>query len=183
MPGDWRDAAEALRRGLVVVVPTDTLYGLAALPEHEAKLFEVKRRPPEVQVPVLVTDREQAMTIAAALPEQLVERYWPGPLTVVVERRDRSGTVGLRVPDHDGLRELCAEVGPLSVTSANRHGEATPPTAAEVGALFGAEPLVGAVVDGGRCVGAASTVVDATTLHLKLLREGRLPWAEVISCG
>jgi tRNA threonylcarbamoyl adenosine modification protein (Sua5/YciO/YrdC/YwlC family) len=115
-------------------------------------------------------------------------RFWPGGLTIILPRRssvdialgDGAGgpTVGVRCPDHHVPRALCAEVGPLATTSANLHGEATPPTADEVRKLFGAEVAV--VVDGGRCEGAPSTVVDCTGERPKLVREGTVSWSDVL---
>jgi L-threonylcarbamoyladenylate synthase len=176
---------------LVVVVPTDTVYGLAADPTRAgatARLFDAKVRPMHVQVPVLVDSVEQADTIGL-LDERartLMDRFWPGGLTVVVQRRpgvdldlgEDSRTVGLRCPDHPVARRLCAEVAPLATTSANLHGGTTPATAPEVAALFG--EAVAVVVDGGRCEGRPSTVVDCTGTDLVLLREGTVAWSEVV---
>jgi tRNA threonylcarbamoyl adenosine modification protein (Sua5/YciO/YrdC/YwlC family) len=181
----------ALRQGLAVVIPTDTVYGLAAdplRPGATARLFEAKGRPTRVQLPVLVDSIEQAESVGAidARAKRLMERFWPGGLTVVVRRRpdvdlelgDDSGTVGLRCPDHAVARRLCADVGPLATTSANLHGGATPPTAAGVAELFG--EAVAVVVDGGRCEGMPSTVVDCTGPDVVLLREGSVAWADVV---
>ena len=88
-----------------------------------------------------------------------------------------AGTVGLRCPDHAIPRHLCRAVGPLATTCANRHGAAPLETADAVRAEFGDEVAV--VLDGGRCAGAPSTVVDCTGAEPRLLREGRVPWAEV----
>lgn len=168
--------AAALRAGEVVLIPTDTVYGLAVDPRRPgatARLFAVKERPVDVALPVLAADAAQAYALAgevSAACRRLTERFWPGPLTVVVERRlglsldlggpdDRS--IGLRVPDDPVVRRLAAEVGPLAVTSANRHGEPTPATVEEVlGQLGGVEGMVGAVLDDGPRSGVPSTVVD-----------------------
>lgn len=186
-------AVRALEAGEVVAVPTDTVYGLAVLPGVAGatrRLFEVKRRPRGVELPVLAADADQAFALAAepvpAVARRLAARYWPGALTIVVARRPGlawdlgtgGSTIGLRVPDHPVVVALCRRLGPLAVTSANRHGEPTPPTAAEVAAIFGGEVAV--VVDGGRCEGAPSTVVaverDGT---VTVLRVGRLPAADI----
>ena len=133
-----------------MVIPTDTVYGIAAdpfVPGATARLFEAKRRPRDVQVPVLVADISQALELAEDADERavvLMERFWPGGLTLVLRRRpglaadlgDDLRTVGIRCPDHPVPRELCADVGPLATTSANLHGDPTPPTAAEVATLF-----------------------------------------------
>src|SRR4051812_11468863 len=106
------EAAAALVAGEVVLIPTDTVYGVAARPDATARLFEVKQRPTDVALPVLAADVDQALALAAEVPPvalALAERWWPGGLTLVVRRRpdltwDLGGTdastIGLRVPDH-----------------------------------------------------------------------------------
>jgi tRNA threonylcarbamoyl adenosine modification protein (Sua5/YciO/YrdC/YwlC family) len=176
----------ALRRGDVVCIPTDTVYGLAvdpAIPGATQKLFDVKGRGRDVPIAVLVADADQAWSIAQLpLPDpalDLAARHWPGPLTIIVRRSagwkadigDDRGTVGVRCPDHDLVRAWCRDVGPLAVTSANVHGAPTPPTAAEAGALLGP----GAVVyDGGRLAGTPSTVVDCTVDPPRIVRQGAI---------
>jgi len=190
-------AASALRAGLVVVVPTDTVYGVAADPFRPGacdRLFAAKGRPHHVQLPVLVDGPDQAAALAevGAGARALMARFWPGALTIVLPRRpevavdlgDDRSTVGVRCPDHAVPRRLCAEVGPLATTSANRHGGATPATAREVAELLGR--AVDVVIDGGPCTGSPSTVVDCTGPELRLLRAGALPLeavrAELRSC-
>lgn len=188
-PPDLAPAIAALRRGEVVAVPTDTVYGVAvavSVPGATARLFAVKARPTDVALPVLVADLAQARALAAEpfppLAERLAARFWPGGLTLVVPRRPGLGldlggddaTIGLRQPDHPVPLGLCREVGPLATTSANLHGRPTPSTAAEVAAELG--PAVAVVVDGGRCEGAPSTVVDASGPEARVLRRGRIPW-------
>lgn len=189
---DLESAIAALRGGQVVALPTDTVYGLAAapaVPGATALVFAAKRRPTGLDLPVLVGDRDQAKAWAEGWPplvERLSATFWPGALTLVVRRRNDlmaidlggdAGTVGLRCPDHAIPRHLCRAVGPLATTSANRHGAAPLETADAVRAEFGDEVAV--VLDGGRCAGAPSTVVDCTGAEPRLLREGRVPWAEV----
>jgi L-threonylcarbamoyladenylate synthase len=170
-------AAVALRAGEAVVVPTDTVYGIAALPTvpgATARLFALKGRAADVPVAVLCASADQALSLAdpAALTDdvaRIAERLWPGPLTLVLPRRsgldwalgEPAGTIGVRCPDHGLVRALAAEVGPLATTSANPHGEPTPAAAADVATLLG--PGVALVVDGGPAAGTPSTVVDATT--------------------
>ena len=89
--------------------------------------------------------------------------------------------MGLRCPDHAVPREVCRRAGPLATTSANLHGEAPLTTAAEVALTFG--DAVGLVLDAGPCVGTPSTVVDCTGLEPRLLRDGRIPWAEVVAAA
>lgn len=186
------DVVEALEAGLPVVVPTDTVYGVAvdpARPGATDRLFVIKQRPTEAALPVLAADVGDAFALAGDLPPSarvLAERFWPGGLTLVVPRRPGLGydlgglddtTIGLRVPDHDVVRAIARRVGPLAATSANRHGRPTPETAAEVAAELGG--LVTVVLDGGRCAGAPSTVVACTAEGVTVLREGRIPAAKV----
>lgn len=188
-------AVRVLSQGLPIAIPTDTVYGLAVDPFRPGatdRIFAAKRRPRDVSVPVLVSGVEQALSLATAVParaRELMDRYWPGALTIVIPARPGMGadlgdddlTVGVRSPAHPVPLALCAALGPLATTSANRHGEPPMTTAAEVDATFGdALPMV---LDGGLCAGAPSTVVDCTGEELKLLREGRIPWAELRGAG
>lgn len=184
---------EALLAGAVVVLPTDTVYGLAALPGDAvaaARLFDLKGRSQQTPIAVLCADARQAASLVPPADEAEVraagERWWPGPLTLVCRRRDDvelhlgepAETIGLRVPDHPVLRAVAARVGPLATTSANRHGEPTAVTADEALLDFG--DGVAVVVDGGPLEGLASTVVDTTTTPWRVLREGPVPAAEVV---
>jgi L-threonylcarbamoyladenylate synthase len=186
-------AAAALTIGDPVVVPTDTVYGVAVaarVPGATARLFLVKDRPPEAALPVLVADAEQARSLAGDLTpaaERLMAEFWPGGLTLVVPRKaglklELGGaddtTIGLRLPDHPVPRALAARVGPLAATSANRHGHETPADAAAVADELGA--AVDLVLDGGPCEGAASTVASVTSEGVTILREGRIPGADVL---
>ncbi len=186
-----RAAKEALLDGGVVAIPTDTVYGLAAnafLPGATDQLFKVKQRPRAVSLPVLVSGIDEAVSLGAAVPGgavALMDRFWPGPLTIVIPSRpglsadlgDDEATIGVRCPDHPVAMALCWAVGPLATTSANLHGQPTLRTASEVAAALGS--VVRVVLDGGRCDGDPSTVVDCTGQEPKLLREGRVPWADV----
>ncbi len=134
-------------------------------------------------IAVLVASAEQATTLAGALsPEarRLMDAFWPGPLTLVLSARDGEpgATVGVRCPDHDFVRALAARVGPLAVTSANRHGQPTAVGAAEAAHSLAGEVVL--VIDGGPCNGIASTVVDATDPDLPVLREGSIRREQVI---
>jgi L-threonylcarbamoyladenylate synthase len=171
------EAAEAaLRAGGAIVLPTDTVYGIAALQEHIDVLYELKDRPEAVPIAVLVADAEQAASLGRldGVARRLADRFWPGPLTLVLPAGESGSTVGVRCPDHPFVRALAARVGPLPTTSANRHGEPTPPTATEAAAALAGEP--GLVVDGGPCGGVASTVVDIDGV---VLREGALSSSDI----
>jgi tRNA threonylcarbamoyl adenosine modification protein (Sua5/YciO/YrdC/YwlC family) len=175
-----------------VVLPTDTVYGLAVRAERPGAadaLAALKERAAEQPVAILVATARQAVLVGE-LPDwarPLAEQWWPGPLTLVLRRRpglewdlgEPADTVGVRVPNHELVRALAARVGPLATTSANRHGVPTPPTAKEAGAAL-AQPA-DLVIDGGPCVGVASTVVDATGDGPVVLREGPISRAEVLA--
>ncbi len=184
-------AAEALTVGDIVGIPTDTVYGLAANPFHSGasdRLFRVKGRPRRLDLPVLVSGEEQALSLCTAVPSaarRLMERFWPGPLTLVLPRRpdlvadlgEDDATIGIRCPAHPVPLAICAAVGPVATTSANRHG-CPPLTDAQAVALeLGEEVAV--VLDAGTCSGLASSVVDCTGEDPKQLRQGPLAWAEM----
>lgn len=188
-----RAAAAAIADGFIVGIPTDTVYGLAVdpfVPGAADRLFAAKRRPRDVELPVLVSSVEQALTLATAVPDSaaaLMERFWPGPLTVVIPRRpdlaadlgSDDATVGVRCPAHPVPLALCAQAGPLATTSANLHGQPPAQTAGAVETTFG--DAVAVVLDAGPAAGTPSTVVDCTGMEPRLLREGRVPWADIVS--
>ncbi|CAN5740781.1 hypothetical protein BH23ACT2_BH23ACT2_16580 [soil metagenome] len=184
-------AATVLRVGGTVIVPTDTVYGVAALPSVRGateQLFTLKGRSSDQPLAVLVADVDQALTLIEPLVEPLgpaVARWmadlWPGPLTLVLRRSpvaaglalgSGTSTIGVRCPDHRFARALAGEVGPLATTSANRHGEATPRSASAAAAAL-TRP-VGLIVDGGLAGAVASTVVDATVDPWRILRVGAI---------
>jgi L-threonylcarbamoyladenylate synthase len=181
-----------LRAGGAVLLPTDTVYGVAVradLPGAVEVLARLKERAAEQPIAVLAASVEQADEVGV-LPRwarPLVDRWWPGPLTLVLRRQpglawdlgEPASTVGVRVPDHPLVRALAGLVGPLATTSANRHGQPTPVTAEQAAAaLIGAPALV---VDGGPCSHTASTVVDATGDEPVVLREGPISEVEIRS--
>jgi tRNA threonylcarbamoyl adenosine modification protein (Sua5/YciO/YrdC/YwlC family) len=188
-------AVAVLRSGGIVGVPTDTVYGLAADPFRAGatdRLFQIKRRPRTFELPVLVADVEQALTLATNVPDvaaRLMARWWPGALTIVLPRRpdlnadlgSDDATIGVRCPRHPVPLALCRAVGPIATTSANRHGEAPATRAEDLAAALGS--WVEVVLDGGACAGDPSTVVDCTGAEPRLLREGRILWSEVQATG
>lgn len=194
-PNAFDRVVAALRAGEAVVVPTDTVYGVAVLPAHEHLLRDLKGRPDHVPIAVLVADAVQAAVASGvALPPvatALAVAFWPGPLTLVlptVAGPDVAGpnvaglnvagpTLGVRCPDHDFMRAVAAAVGPVATTSANRHGEPTPTTAAAAAASLTGPVAV--VVDGGELAGTASTVVDATGAAPVVLREGPIQRTDI----
>ena len=177
-------AAMELEAGGVVLLATDTVYGLAARAGDEeaiAAVFALKDRPPDRRVAVLVAGLEQAVGLVEidAGARALAGEFWPGPLTIVAPRRPGSpeavgdtDTIGVRCPDDPVVRAIAERVGPLAATSANRHGGETPTGATEVAQLF---PTVATVVDGGERPGAASTVVAVGSAGLTVLRVGPIP--------
>jgi L-threonylcarbamoyladenylate synthase len=193
------DAVEAAVRVLLdggaVVLPTDTVYGVAvaaSVPQATARLFALKDRPDAVPLAVLVDSLDQARQlcdVSSPAVGRLVDRWWPGPLTVVLPRRadvvvelgGDGSSIGVRCPDHDLVRALAREVGPLATTSANRHGEPTPTTAADVLAVLG--DGVALVIDGGPCHGVASTVVDGRDASLVVLRAGPISPEQVAAAA
>jgi L-threonylcarbamoyladenylate synthase len=186
-PEALETAESALRAGGVIVLPTDTVYGVGALPSSAAgidRIYELKGLPASMPIAVLVSDRRQVDTLTgpvAPAVDRLMAAFWPGPLTVVLARRDGDGTVGVRCPDHDFVRALAARVGPLAVTSANRHGESTPAEARDAaGSLDGDVDLV---IDGGPCPGTASTVVDVMDPSLPVLREGQIRREQIVAAA
>jgi tRNA threonylcarbamoyl adenosine modification protein (Sua5/YciO/YrdC/YwlC family) len=189
-PTSLDTAAALLGAGLVVAIPTDTVYGLAARLDADAPveaLFAAKRRPASVPIAVLCASSAEAVRLAARWPPaaaRLAERHWPGPLTVVVDadpvlvaRLGSQRGIGLRVPGDARCRALLARTGPLAVTSANAHGAPPATTAAEVVELGAG---VAAVVDGGTCGGPVSTVVDLTVAPPTVVREGAVAASEVL---
>jgi L-threonylcarbamoyladenylate synthase len=183
-PGRVDVAARYLLAGGIVAFPTDTVYGLAAHPDHPeavARLFVAKRRPPEKAIPILLADALDLDRVAdapSAAAVQLANAFWPGALTLVVPRRrtrsDDLPTVAVRVPALELARTLIrAAGGALAVTSANISGGPNTTTADEVVAQL--DGRIEAVVDGGRCPGGIeSTVIDTTQSPMKVLRRGAL---------
>lgn len=188
-------AAEALRAGRLVALPTETVYGLAARADSEravAEIYRAKGRPDFNPLIVHVASLEQARRLARfdARAEALAERYWPGPLTLVLPLRADAGiapavtaglsTIALRMPDHPAMRRLLGELGlPLAAPSANRSGSVSPTSAAHVAASLGG--AIDAVLDGGPCVrGLESTIVALREDGAwQLLRPGPVAEAEL----
>jgi L-threonylcarbamoyladenylate synthase len=188
-----REAAQkALASGLLVAVPTDTVYVLAVdpfVPGASDRLFELVERSREQDLSVLVASVWQALNLATAVPDasrKLMDRLWPGPLTLVLPRDpevaadlgDDDLTIGLRMSAHPVPLALCRDIGPLAVATASAQGMPDFETAEEMADEFD-EDEVPVVLDGGRCAGQPSTVIDGTGEDLHLIREGRLPWAAI----
>ena len=180
-------ATRLLLDGHVVAVPTDTVYGLAASLWREDAvdaLFRLKARPSHVALPVLVHTLNPIQEIDVEWGEsaqQLAEEFWPGPLTIVVpassELARRVGgskdSVGVRVPNDELLLSVLRECGPLTVSSANSHGESPCHSASEVMAALAGDELAG-VLDGGDRHGEVSTVVEVGEGLWRVLRDGAI---------
>lgn len=184
-------AAEALRRGLLVIMPTDTLYGVAAVPwldSAEERLYEVKSRDRGKPVPLLAADTATVFAsgvVAGPIERNIAEKFWPGAVTLVLKvRRGQDDAVyeGFRVPDCDTARALLKEVGGLlRVSSANISGEPPALTAQEAVSALGAG--VDYVLDDGPVKGGvASTVVRIDGDELIILREGAVSREELLEC-
>ncbi len=192
-PADVALAAEMLKRGELVVMPTETVYGLAADARNEkavAAIFEAKGRPQDNPLIVHISDVSELPALVKSVPEaakKLAAAYWPGPLTMILPRADSVpavvsaglDTVAVRFPSHPVARALIRESGcPLAAPSANLSGSPSPTTAAHVAAdLTG---RVSAIVDGGACaVGLESTVVSLVGDKPRLLRPGGITLAQL----
>ncbi len=178
--GAVEEAATALERGEVVAFPTDTVYGVAAGHGHIEALFRAKGRPKDKRIPILLSDAShlEASAIVTPSARALAERFWPGPLTIVLVA-PRRGTLAFRVPASDLARRLiAASGGGLPVTSANLSGRPDATTAAEV--LEQLDGRIALVLDGGRTPGGVpSTVVDCTRNDARVLREGAISEAAI----
>ncbi len=183
-PGVAQIAAEVLARGDLIVLPTDTVYGLGSRIETHAidRIFAAKQRPPDRAVPVLLADADAVSLVAREFPEtarRLAAAFWPGPLTLALPRRDdmpanltHLPTVGVRVPDHDGARTIIAAAGgAVAVTSANRSDQ--PPALTLQDAVRYLADSVALYLDGGASPGGTpSTVVTFEGEQLRVLRAG-----------
>jgi len=180
-------AALAVQQGRLVVLPTDTVYGIGADafdPAAVRALLAAKGRGREMPPPVLVSAASTLDAIASAVPgyaRALVEEFWPGPLTLVCTQQpslqwdlgDTRGTVAVRMPDHEVALEILERTGPLAVSSANLTGEPAAVDADMAESMLG--DAVEVIVDGGEAPGKqASTIVDVTGTQGRVLRRGAL---------
>ena len=189
-----RAAVDALAAGEVVAFPTDTLYGLAVdprRPDAARRLFALKRRPAGQAAPLIAADAGQIERVARKvnrLARRLAERWWPGPVSIVLDASPaldpllltEAGTVAVRVPAHPLARRLAADFQhPITATSANRSG--SPPAADAAAVAAGLGSGLDVLVDGGPARGGApSTIVDARGDAPALVREGAVGWERVL---
>ena len=193
LQGELERGVQALRNGGVVAFPTDTLYGLGAdvfNPAALRKVFDIKERPEGLALPVLIDSWEQfEMVVDDVTPvaKALTDRYWPGPLTLIVTKAVTvpdlltagASTVAVRMPDHPVPRSLARLFGgPITGTSANRSGDADLKSLEELTAQLG-DKVDYVVGSGPEPVGTASTIVDITEDCPKLIRQGVVPFEDV----
>jgi len=190
-PGDVAEAvpaaSAAVAQGGVFLLPTESFYGLGTDPWSETgvtRIFTLKDRPAELGLPVLCADWQQLESLVV-VPETYrvkLARLWPAALTVVLPTVDevsaaRGGTLAVRIPGHTELRALLYRIGPLTATSANRHGD--PPSTTVDGALASLEEVPDLALDAGATAGGeVSTLVDLSRGKPEILRPGPCAWAE-----
>lgn len=190
-----RHARQAVSRGELIVIPTDTVYGVAAdafSPTAVQRLLDAKGRGRDQPPPVLIGSKETLVALAESVPEpvqRLIDAFWPGGLTIVLPAQpslvwdlgETKGTVAVRMPEGRVALELLVETGPLAVSSANLTGEPAALTAADAERML--EDSVAVYLDGGPSgEGVASTIIDATSLvtrgedgetgEVRILRQG-----------
>lgn len=186
--GDITLAAELIKNGQLVAVPTETVYGLSAdgLCESSVEeIYSVKGRPETKPISLLVPDIESVENFCKNIPDcayVLAAKFWPGPLTMILQKKDivpdivtaGGNTVGVRCPDHPITLALLEKCGrPLATPSANISGLPSPKSADDVLSYF--DGKIPCIIDGGKCsVGIESTIVDMTVYPPKILRKGGL---------
>ena len=180
-------AAAAIERGELVLLPTDTVYGVGAdafAPAAVTRLLEAKNRGRHMPVPVLIGEASTLAGLVLRVPpvaHRLAQEFWPGGLTLVLEHApslawdlgDAEGTVAVRLPDDELARDLLRRTGPLAVSSANRSGRPAATSAQEAVDQLGEHAAV-VLDDGPRASSAASTIVDCTGPHPRVLRVGAI---------
>jgi L-threonylcarbamoyladenylate synthase len=190
---DFAGAVAALRRGEVIVYPTETLYGLGADALDAAaveKVFQLKGRDPDSPIPVLIADREMLRALVAEVPalaEKLIAAFWPGPLTLVLPARknlppplvNRSGGIGVRISSQPIAARLLEALGrPLTATSANPSGKAPARTVVDAQRYFAGRIEV--FIDGGPLTSkSGSTVVEIVGERIKIIRAGDIGESEL----
>jgi L-threonylcarbamoyladenylate synthase len=192
-PQSISEALTVLREGGVVAFPTDTVYGIGVLVDDDGaieRLYRVKKRHDDKPIPVLVSAIKDVKQVALSMPSvarKLAAAFWPGPITLVIWRRDdlstllsAEPTIGVRMPDQKVALSLLDAIGPLAVTSANVSGMPNSCTAEAVLDNLGGS--IELILDGGETPGGIpSTVVDCTLEEPKILRSGPIHEEEIIA--
>ena len=188
-----QQALKVLQAGGLVAFPTDTVYGVGALAfdgKAVESIYKAKDRPIEKAIPILIGDAEDITKISSGVPlmaKKLAERFWPGPLTIVVPKHlslpdsvSATNTVGVRVPDHIVARSVLRAAGPMAVTSANLSGQPSPSTAQEVFAQLNGR--IALILDGGKTPGGVpSTLVDCTGSQPIVVRQGPISLNQILA--
>jgi len=185
--------AEEFRKGKIIVYPTETFYGLGANPfnrETVKKIYHLKKREFGKPLPIIIHDKNQVEELAHDIPDmfyRISEKFWPGPLTIVLKARPifpeemvgEEKTIGMRLPNFEWLRKLVDKTGfPIIATSANISGEGEISSPVELTKIFYGE--VDLIVDGGKTSGKKpSTVLDLTGNKPKIIREGIISKKEI----
>lgn len=178
------EAADLLKKGKLVIIPTETVYGIAANTmnkETQERLFKIKQRQAGKPFAVLVESKIRIEEFSGFIPivvYKLIDKFWPGPLTVILKHKN-NGTIGLRMPDHEvALKIIDLARVPLACPSANLAGKAPPRSVKE--ALVDLDGLVDLAIDAGECLlGVESTVVDLTTDQPGIVRQGAIKKEEI----
>ncbi len=181
-----KEVAECLHRGGVILMPTDTVYGVAALPSDTkaiSHIFELKHRDSSKPLPLLASDVETVVNSGLVLPpraQKIAERFWPGALTLILDNQN-GGSEAVRVPDNSTARAICkAAGGMLRCTSANESGE---PPALDSATAAEALPEADILIDGGMVKGGkASTIARVTEADISILRPGAISLEELAAC-
>jgi L-threonylcarbamoyladenylate synthase len=191
LPNIIQTAQQTFLKNGVVVIPTDTVYGVSVRYDNaEAieKLYELKNRGKEKALPILIGSLDQLEFVAREVPpaaQRLIQAFWPGGLTIILPKKlnlpknlSEYDTVGIRMPNHPFVLQLMLQCGPLATTSANISGGANPTSIADV--LKQLEYGVNLYLDDGPTAGdVPSTVVDCSAKEIKVLREGIIPSSEI----
>jgi len=181
------DAINAVKEGKIIGIPTETVYGIGVDPYSQSavdKIFELKERSLDKPLSVLISSYEEIskLDVVSKIPD-VVELYWPGPLTIIVETKAKFAngvgtnnplTIGIRVPDNELAIELLKNTGPLAVTSANISGNENILNNIDAENEFGSKIAI--YLEGESVLGSGSTIVDFTKDDWKILREGPLKW-------
>ena len=181
------DAINAVKEGKIIGIPTETVYGIGVDPYSQSavdKIFELKERSLDKPLSVLISSYEEIskLDVVSKIPD-VVELYWPGPLTIIVETKAKFAngvgtnnplTIGIRVPDNELAIELLKNTGPLAVTSANISGNENILNHIDAENEF--ESKIAIYLEGESALGSGSTIVDFTKDEWEILREGPLKW-------
>lgn len=176
MSKDIKRAAALIKRGGIVIFPTDTVFGIGCRWDNQksvGKIYQIKSRPKDLPFPILLSDQSQLNEIALVTPlaRDLVKRYWPGGLTVILNLKSKNQKVGFRIPNNQTVQELIRQSGtPIIGTSANLHGKTPVKNSKNLDPQI--VELVDYVIEGGCEEGIESTVVDATGKKPVFIRDG-----------